>query len=227
MILTGSEIEREWARGRITIEPFTPEQLNPNSYNFRLGRTLRLYSRMPLDPRKENAYEEVEIPDTGYVLEPGRLYLAHTEETLGSDHYAPTFAARSSVARVPRAFVVPVAEFAAALTGDQDDALSRAFAETRATVGAFFTETSRHVLDAVRELRVPDELRRLLAVRMREVFGDPGGLEFAVRSSGTGEDTAAASLAGVHSSVLGVRAADVAEAVAECWRSYYEPPAVA
>ncbi|WP_433532918.1 dCTP deaminase domain-containing protein [Micromonospora sp. CA-263727] len=100
MILTGSEIARERANGRITIEPFTPEQVNPNSYNFRLGRTLRVYQQMPLDARRTNEFEEIEIQDDGYVLEPGRLYLAHTVEVLGSEHYAPTFAARSSVARL-------------------------------------------------------------------------------------------------------------------------------
>ncbi|MEU0603845.1 PEP/pyruvate-binding domain-containing protein [Streptomyces sp. NPDC006393] len=100
MILTGPEIEREWANGRITIDPFTPEQVNPNSYNFRLGRTLRVYSGEELDARRANAYEEIEIPDEGYVLQPGHLYLAHTVEVLGSEHYAPTFAARSSIARL-------------------------------------------------------------------------------------------------------------------------------
>ncbi|MFD8498259.1 PEP/pyruvate-binding domain-containing protein [Amycolatopsis sp. NPDC059657] len=100
MILTGREIEREWRNGRITIDPFFPEQVNPNSYNFRLGRTLRVYRPGCLDPRQVNEFDEIEIPDEGYVLEPGRLFLAHTIEILGSDHYAPTFAARSSIARL-------------------------------------------------------------------------------------------------------------------------------
>ncbi|MEU6355750.1 PEP/pyruvate-binding domain-containing protein, partial [Streptomyces sp. NPDC047072] len=100
MILTGSEIARERVNQRITIEPFTPEQVNPNSYNFRLGSRLRVYSETPLDPRRENACDDIEMDDEGFVLEPGRLYLAHTQEVLGSRHYAPTFAARSSVARL-------------------------------------------------------------------------------------------------------------------------------
>lgn len=100
MILTGSEIERERLNGRITIEPFVPEQINPNSYNFRLGDTLRVYGTDLLDVRQPNAYEEVKIPPDGFVLEPGHLYLAHTVERLGSDHYVPTFAARSSIARL-------------------------------------------------------------------------------------------------------------------------------
>ncbi|SCG72350.1 dCTP deaminase domain-containing protein [Micromonospora humi] len=100
MILTGPEISREQATGRIVISPFTPEQVNPNSYNFRLGRRLRVYVAAELDPRRPNEFTEIDIPDEGHVLEPGRLYLAHTEEVLGSEFYAPTFAARSSVARL-------------------------------------------------------------------------------------------------------------------------------
>lgn len=100
MILTGSEIVRECSRGRITISPFSLSQVNPNSYNFRLGGRLGIYSESLLDPRRPNACEEVEIPEEGYTLEPGRLYLAHTVEVLGSRYYAPTFAARSSVARL-------------------------------------------------------------------------------------------------------------------------------
>lgn len=100
MILTGTEIEAEWAKGRLVIDPFVPEQVNPNSYNFRLGRTMRVYRSEPLDPRRPNEFDQITIPDEGFELEPGRLYLAHTVEVLGSDFYAPTFAARSSVARL-------------------------------------------------------------------------------------------------------------------------------
>ncbi len=100
MILTGSEIAREWANGRLVITPFTPEHVNPNSFNFRLGPKLHVYRPGILDPRRQNEYDEIVIPDEGYVLEPSRLYLGHTIEVLGSDSYAPTFAARSSVARL-------------------------------------------------------------------------------------------------------------------------------
>ena len=41
----------------------------------------------------------IALPPEGIVLEPRRLYLAHTAEVLGGRRYAPTFAARSSVAR--------------------------------------------------------------------------------------------------------------------------------
>ncbi|MGW7051081.1 dCTP deaminase domain-containing protein [Streptomyces sp. NPDC054887] len=335
MILTGTEIERERANGRITIEPFTPEQVNPNSYNFRLGKALRVYQDMPLDARRTNDFEEIEIPDDGYVLEPGRLYLAHTIETLGSEHYAPTFAARSSVARlglfinlsaslgdigytgqwtlqlysmnrvrvypginigqmmwwrpqgeivlydgkyqgsvgprssdihvdfdkqfarqrfpglgatfepdevgpkfaqlsvssrefrVPSAFCVTAGEFADALTDEQNADFADAFADLKATVGAFFKDTVARIQKTGAEIRVPEQARALLAARLSELFGG-SDVELAVRSSGLDEDTEGSSLAGVHQSVLGVRGTDaVVEAIEQCWRSYYEAPAVA
>lgn len=100
MILTGLEIVREYNRGNIIIDPFLPSNANPNSYNFRLGKSLRIYTEFPLDPKKINAFADITIPDEGYVLEPNRLYLGSTMEVLGSRIYAPTFAARSSVARL-------------------------------------------------------------------------------------------------------------------------------
>ena len=100
MILTGPEIIREWRNGRLCIKPFSEDQVNPNSYNFRLGDTLRVYENAVLDPRAENPTRAVKLGSDGFVLEPRRLYLANTEEVLGSCFYAPTFSARSSVARM-------------------------------------------------------------------------------------------------------------------------------
>lgn len=100
MILTGKEIENQVNTGRIHITPFNPEQLNPNSYNFRLGKTLKVYTNQILDSRKENSFTEIKIPETGFLLQPGRLYLGHTIEEMGSDHYVPTMQARSSVGRL-------------------------------------------------------------------------------------------------------------------------------
>lgn len=100
MILTGNEITREWRNGRIIIDPFDGSQVNPNSYNFRLGTLCRVYSSFPLDPRRANDYEVLQLPEDGFLIEPGRLHLCCTMERLGSEHYAPTFAARSSIARL-------------------------------------------------------------------------------------------------------------------------------
>jgi deoxycytidine triphosphate deaminase len=336
MILTGREIQREWSSGRITIDPFTPDQVNPNSYNFRLGSKLRVYREAVLDPRKPNESEEIDIPADGFVLEAGRLYLAHTIEVLGSDLYAPTFAARSSIARlgifinlsaslgdigfkgqwtlqlytvnrvrvyagmnigqmmwwvpqgsielyegkyqssqgprssdihidfekqtarqrfpglagtvesrevgpkfaaiasashdfrVPAAFSLPVGEFLGSLTHAQSDGLADAFADLKATVGAFYAESVARIAAIGAAVKVPEDTRRLLRLRLADVFGDLSSTALAVRSSGLDEDGERSSLAGLYQSVLNVRGLDqLITAIERCWTSYYQAPAVA
>lgn len=100
MILTGTEILAEFLAGRITISPFDPSRINPNSYNFRIGDRLRVYRDAVVDPKKEPATDVISMPPDGYVLRAQGLYLASTVETMGSNYYVPTFAARSSVARL-------------------------------------------------------------------------------------------------------------------------------
>lgn len=100
MILTGEEIRRVRAEGGLVIEPFDDAMINPNSYNFRLGDSLTVYLDAELDPRRPPTVASIPIPPEGYVLQAGQLYLAHTMERLGGLSYVPTFAARSSVARM-------------------------------------------------------------------------------------------------------------------------------
>ena len=42
-MLTGHEIFRQWKKQNIYIDPFDVKQLNPNSYNVRLGERLKVY----------------------------------------------------------------------------------------------------------------------------------------------------------------------------------------
>jgi dCTP deaminase len=100
MILTGSEIVEQRRLGRIRIEPFHPEQVSPNSYDVRLGDTLEMYERELLDFKADNPKVKIAIPDAGLVLRTDRIYLAATEELIGSDHFAAIVHARSSVARM-------------------------------------------------------------------------------------------------------------------------------
>jgi dCTP deaminase len=100
MILTGREIEKQVGAGRIHIQPFEPEQVRPNSYDFRLGGRIVCYRNYELDARRDNPTVEIEIPDEGLELTPGRIYLAHTEEIMGSDTFVPTIRAKSSTARL-------------------------------------------------------------------------------------------------------------------------------
>ena len=120
MILTGKEIAKEVLAGRIVIDPFTPSQVQPNSYDFRLGDKLLVYDRptvkvetragqparnVPdpswhLDAHRQNPTKALTIPAEGLILQPGTLYLGHTVERVGSEHFVPMIAARSSSGRM-------------------------------------------------------------------------------------------------------------------------------
>ncbi|WP_128984105.1 dCTP deaminase [Streptomyces roseicoloratus] len=100
MILTGPEITAAARDGRLTINPFEPGQVNPNSYNVRLGPTLLTYTTPVIDAHQANPTTTVEISEDGYVLQPGELYLGHTLEQVGSDTFVPLLFGRSSVGRL-------------------------------------------------------------------------------------------------------------------------------
>ena len=99
MILSGKEIQRQLGK-RITIEPFSPEQLNPNSYNLRLHNELLVYSHWELDMRRENDSQRLVIPEDGFLLEPNRLYLGRTIEYTATEGYVPMLEGRSSIGRL-------------------------------------------------------------------------------------------------------------------------------
>ena len=64
-----------------------------------------------------------------------------------------------------------------------------------------------------------------LAAELEAIGATPVSL--AVRSSGIGEDSSAASFAGLHETELGVVPAGVVDAVRRCWASLWSPAAVA
>jgi len=96
MILTGSKIEEEVKKGNIFIDPFHSNQINPNSYNYRLGSRLKVFKEF--DGQKA-IFKEIKIPKEGYILRPHTMYLGHTEETIGSSKYAMSLIGRSSMGR--------------------------------------------------------------------------------------------------------------------------------
>ncbi|MCH0561168.1 dCTP deaminase [Streptomyces sp. MUM 16J] len=100
MILTGPEITTAAHDGRLRITPFAPDQVNPNSYNVRLGPILLTYTADVLDAHQPNATTQCTIGPDGYVLQPGELYLGHTLEEVGSDVFVPLLFGRSSVGRL-------------------------------------------------------------------------------------------------------------------------------
>lgn len=124
MILTGPEIEAQVKEGNITISPFDPHNVGPNSvdlclhkdmlvYDVRRGRepearppqvneygTGSLYSE-PLDMKADNRTQRLEISSgEGTILDPGRLYLCRTIEEVGSTRFVPIVEGRSSIGRL-------------------------------------------------------------------------------------------------------------------------------
>ena len=100
MILTGPEITKAVSDDRIRIDPFSAEQVNPNSYNVRLGDTLLTYTDEVVDANLANPTSATRLDEQGLVLRPDQLYLGHTVERVGSDEYVPLLFGRSSVGRL-------------------------------------------------------------------------------------------------------------------------------
>lgn len=96
MILTGSKIKEEIKAGNIIIQPFVSGQINPNSYNYRLGSTLKEFYKFDYG---RALFQEIKIPKNGYILEPRKMYLANTKEVIGSSKYAMSLIGRSSMGR--------------------------------------------------------------------------------------------------------------------------------
>lgn len=99
MILTGSEIKKNIGTN-IIITPYDEAQVNPNSYNLKLHNEIAVYENEILDPKVENKIRTIVIPEEGYVLEPGKLYLARTAEYTETYNYVPVLFGRSSMGRL-------------------------------------------------------------------------------------------------------------------------------
>jgi dCTP deaminase len=123
-ILSGRSIHKAVECGDISIEPFDPKQLNPVSYDLRLGSGLAVYNEavytileeqrpsegrnlcpytsrpVPIDPKIEQSVTRFTIGPNGFVLVPGVGYLAHTIEIVHTDKYVPIVDGKSSWARL-------------------------------------------------------------------------------------------------------------------------------
>ena len=100
MILTGQEIKKQVKMGRLHIRPFIEININPNSYNYRLGKILLMVIDNIIDPRKPVKYKKIHLTEKGYILRPGKLYLGSTVEEIGSNYYITSLIGRSSLGRL-------------------------------------------------------------------------------------------------------------------------------
>jgi dCTP deaminase len=88
MILTRASILRGVSEGDIVIDPFTPEHVSPNAYDWHLGDRIRVCEADVLDAADHTSFTEHRIPAEGMVLRPGQLYLGVTHERTHSERYA-------------------------------------------------------------------------------------------------------------------------------------------
>ena len=99
MILSGAEIRSQLGTN-IIIDPFEPQNLNPNSYNLTLHDELLAYEEVVLDMRQRNRVRRLNVPPDGLVLGPNQLYLGRTVEHTTTHNLVPMIEGRSSVGRL-------------------------------------------------------------------------------------------------------------------------------
>lgn len=100
MILSDKEILAEIEKGNIIIDPFDPKYLGSNSYDVHLGPHLAVYKDRILDARRHNEIIHFDIPEEGYVLQPGVLYLGVTMEYTETHVHVPFLEGKSSTGRL-------------------------------------------------------------------------------------------------------------------------------
>ena len=105
--LTGSEVHKQVLANKIKIDPFNADQCNPNSYDYRLGNKLKKLKfnseangQPCIDPRLPMEYDEIIIPESGYLLTTPNAYLGYTHEKFGSNHFASLVTGKSSIGRL-------------------------------------------------------------------------------------------------------------------------------
>ncbi|MFT5834687.1 MAG: dCTP deaminase [Cognaticolwellia sp.] len=100
MILSDKKILESIENGEIVIEPYNRSCLGTNSYDVHLSKNLATYKNRVLDAKKHNEIEHFEIPEEGFVLDPGTLYLGVTEEYTETHASVPFLEGKSSVGRL-------------------------------------------------------------------------------------------------------------------------------
>src|ERR1700689_3351200 len=100
MILSDRRIREEIGARRIVIRPFRPDCLGSNSYDVHLGPYLATYRDGALDAKRASEIDEFRIPERGFVLVPGQLYLGVTEEYTETHAAGPFLEGKSSVGRL-------------------------------------------------------------------------------------------------------------------------------
>ncbi len=96
MILSDRRILEEIEKQTIKIQPYKREFLGSNSYDVHLAKYLAVYKDKTLDAKKHNEIHHFEIPDEGFELKPGELYLGVTVEYTETHSHVPFLEGKSS-----------------------------------------------------------------------------------------------------------------------------------
>ena len=100
MILSDKRILEEIEKKTIKIEPYDRDCLGSNSYDVHLGKYLAIYKDDTLDAKKHNLINHFEIPEEGFILLPGQLYLGVTLEYTETHTHVPFLEGKSSTGRL-------------------------------------------------------------------------------------------------------------------------------
>lgn len=100
MILTDKQILKAIDKGEIVVEPYDRSCLGTNSYDVHLSKYLATYDNEVLDAKKHNTVTQFEIPEEGFVVQPGTLYLGATLEYTETHTTVPFLEGKSSVGRL-------------------------------------------------------------------------------------------------------------------------------
>lgn len=104
MLLNGKEILNCIKTGEIKITPFDESLIGVDSLDIRLGNSVLIAKKINkvIDPKNpENFWEEKEIPDSGYILQPNSFVLGSTLEGIGiGKSISAQIEGRSSIGRL-------------------------------------------------------------------------------------------------------------------------------
>lgn len=97
MILTWLKIIEEVSLGNIVIDSFNHDQVNPNSYNYRIGHEIKVYDHF--DWEKPIFIKKI-IPLDWMILKKWFMYLGNTYEKIWSKKYMTSLIGKSSMGRL-------------------------------------------------------------------------------------------------------------------------------
>lgn len=112
MILSDTAILKAIDEEQIMIKPFNYDRLGSNSYDVTLSKHFAVYSILKenvrvnfhipthIDAKEDNELFHFEIPEKGYILNPGMLYLCSTNEYTETHKHVPFLEGKSSTGRL-------------------------------------------------------------------------------------------------------------------------------